>query len=333
MHQYIEAVRTELEIAAGAESYLAGALFMRLQNSLAYEDDGEERLHNRDGYELVQHKAINCLKSPHELDLNQEVLSWQAALLRHGTKEFYHWWIQYKNQKFQGPDFFADGEGCMAIESACEKIGGNPTENFTLILEIEHLLVKLTTGPGKMLNELKRFWEFKRVNQTAQTNPFTVKRIQVEQAGTQIAKINGVFLEIAERFERNGKKVAGAHHLMWMNAALELKAMSTFLSAFLDYQPSENLEAGLSGWINSLFPARLKDNTPNPLCQSELHHQVNLKLTQATQMMLLHVLKKEPVFEQRDQIMIPFVLEQLEAIKRTSLLGAASQPAAQEQVR
>ena len=185
MHQYIEAVRTELEIAAGAESYLAGALFMRLQNSLAYEDDGEERLHHRDGYELVQHKAINCLKTPHDFDLNQEVLSWQAALLRHATKEFYHWWIQYKNQKFQGPDFFADGEGCMAIESACEKIGGNPTENFTLILEIEHLLVKLTTGPGKMLSELKRFWEFKRINQSAQNNPFTVKRIQVEQAGTQ----------------------------------------------------------------------------------------------------------------------------------------------------
>ncbi|MDT8446745.1 MAG: hypothetical protein RRB13_07600 [bacterium] len=319
MHQYIESVRSETEAASGPESYLAGALFMRLQQAFEYEDDGENRLESRDGYELVQHKAINCLKGRHEFKIADEVLSWQASLLRHVTHELYDWWIQYKNDKFQAPSFFADGQGCMAIEAACEKIGLNPTEEFTQVLEVEHLLVKLTTGPNKMLLELKRFWEFKWSNKEAKTSPFTAKRIEAERSHVTLAKIAKVLDDIADRFAGHARRQAGGHHLMWINAATELRALTALLKGFLDFEHHENLESSLSQWIDGLFPNRLADGTPNPLFQSELHHEVVQKMTQATQVLVNFLLRKDDSFTRRDEIMVPFVLEKLEAIKRTCL--------------
>lgn len=319
MHQYLESVRSETEAASGPESYLVGALFMRLQKELEFEDDGQTRLESRDGYELAQHKAANCLTKSHPFDVAEEVLSWQASMLRHVTRELYDWWNHYKDTKFQAPDFFADGQGCMAIEAACEKGGLNPTEEFTQILEVEHLLVKLTTGPSKYLLELQRFWEFKWANKEVKETPFTSKRIQAERSHVTLAKIAGVLRDVAERFAKNAKSVAGGHHLMWANGATELFALCAFLDGFLDFEHHENLESSLSAWLDHLFPARLESGTPNPLHHSELHHQVIERMTQASQLMVNYLLKKDNSFEQRDQIMVPFVLERLEEIKRTAM--------------
>jgi len=325
MHQYIEAVRTETESAAGAESYLSAHLFLRMQKEFGFEDDGDRRLESRDDYELIQHQAINCLKATHAFDPAEETLAWQGALLRHTTLSMYHWWLEYKNSKFQGPDFFADGDGCMAIESACERAGLNPTESFTWILEIEHLLVKLCTGPDKIMLEQEKFWAFRETNLSGGENPFSVMRVKSERESLTLSKVVGVFKEVIGHFRQNAKKVAGAHHLLWMNAVTELQSMSEMFVAFVDYKGGENVEASLSPWLDSLFPARLSDGTPNPLFQSELHHQVIVRMTQATQMMVQHVLKKLPVFQQRDEVMVPFVLDRLEAIKRTCLVATSEQ--------
>jgi len=333
MHQYIEAVRTETESAAGAESYLAGSLFLRMQKDFAFEDDGDHRLESRDDYELIQHKAINCLKGNHTFDPNEEILAWQGALLRHTTLSMYHWWLEYKNSKFQGPDFFADGEGCMAIEAACERAGVNPTESFTWILEVESLLVKLCTGPDKIMLEQQRFWTFRSDNLAAGENPFSQKRVQVERESLTLTKVISVLGEVISHFKDNAKKVAGAHHLLWANSVTELQAMSELFSQFIEFDGADTFESNLSPWMKSLFPARLSDGTPNPLFESELHHEVVHRMTQATELMMQHVLKKLPVFDQRDDIMVSFVLERLESIKRTSLLAFNEQDERAQVVR
>ena len=96
MHQYIETVRNEIEAAAGQESYLASTLFLRMYKDFKYEDDGALKLHDKEGFEKIQHKAINVLGKKSSFDIKEEILAWQVALLRDIAKDFYYWWIEYK---------------------------------------------------------------------------------------------------------------------------------------------------------------------------------------------------------------------------------------------
>ena len=51
MHQYIESVRSEIESASGQESYLSSTLFLRMFRDLKYEDEGELKITNKEGFE------------------------------------------------------------------------------------------------------------------------------------------------------------------------------------------------------------------------------------------------------------------------------------------
>ncbi|OGG94740.1 MAG: hypothetical protein A2527_05955 [Candidatus Lambdaproteobacteria bacterium RIFOXYD2_FULL_50_16] len=321
MHQYIETVRSDTEAAAGAESYLAGALFLKLEKALNYEDGGEFRLKNLADYELIQNKVINALHHNQIFDHAQEVLGWQAGVLRHVARELYAWWIDFKLERFQAPSFFSDGEGCMAIEAAAEKLGANPTELFTLVLEVEHLLVKLSTGPGQLTLELEKYWEFRSQHKANLDNPFMAKRVEVERNQVKLTKTKNLLTEISGRFSKAAKKLAGGQHLLFMTPATELEAMAAFLEGFITYNRAEDLQSGLSKWIDGLFPARTASGQPNPLFQSRLHHQVVERMSQATQCLLQFVLRKDlSVFEKRDQIIVPFITQRLEALKRLSLI-------------
>lgn len=322
MHQYIESVRSDTEAAAGAESYLAGALFLKMEKAFGYEDDGEGKLGSRDDYELVQHKAINAMNGHRAFDLGDEVLSWQASMLRHVAREFYSWWVEYKLDRFQAPDFFSDGEGCMAIESAAEKLGANPTELFTLVLEVEHLLVKMATGPGKTTMQLQKYWDFRAQHKDQLDNPFMNKRIAAEKSHVLLAKSQAILLEVSQKMQDFAKQLAGGHHLLMMSPAIELEALCDFMEGFIDFDSTDNLEHSLSLWMQGLFPARTRSGQPNPLFHSELHHQVINRMGQATQCLVQYVLKKDlEAFEKRDQIIIPFITERLEELKRGSLIG------------
>ncbi len=95
MHQYIETVRSEIEAGAGQESYLASALFLKMYKSFQYEDEGASKITDKDGFERIQNKAAISMNSNQEFDLKDEILAWQAAILRDISKEFYGWWVDY----------------------------------------------------------------------------------------------------------------------------------------------------------------------------------------------------------------------------------------------
>lgn len=321
MHQYLETVRTEIEAASGEEAYLASALFWRAHKGMGYEDDGQKRLTDKAGYDQVQNQVINSLRLQEDFDLSEEILSWQAAVLRHVTKEFYHSWVDYKEQKFAASDIFADGEHCMALEASCEKIGANPTDNYTALLEIEQVLIKLCSGPNTMIRELDRFWHFKQaITERGETiNLFTQKRIDAERESLTLSAAIRQIESVSARMRSNGKRLAGSHHLLWMNAHLMLESILVVLEAFLDFERIEDIDLAMNHWLDRLFPARLKGGDPNLLHQSPLHHQVIARMAQATQCMLNHVVRKEDSFGQRDEIIIPFIKDVLEQVKRTSL--------------
>ncbi len=128
MHQYIETVRNEIEIAAGQESYLASTLFLRMYRAFEYEDEGHLKITDKEGFERIQNKAVNSVSGKYEFNVKDEVLSWQIGILRDIAKATYEWWIDYKDEKFRADNCFSDGESCIALEATCEKLGENPTD-------------------------------------------------------------------------------------------------------------------------------------------------------------------------------------------------------------
>ena len=320
MHQYLETVRTEIEAASGEEAYLASALFWRAQQAIGYEDDGEMTLNSKEDFERIQNQVINSLPQD-EFNLHEEILAWQAGILRHATKEFYHSWVEYKEEKFAAGDIFADGEACMALEASSEKIGGNPTENYTALLEVEQVLIKLCTAPNKTISELDRFWRFKRemVMRGETMNAFTEKRIKGEQDQSTLSASIRQLKEVSLRCRSNGKRLAGAHHILWMNAHMMLESITHVLDGFLSFEYMDDMELSMNNWLESLFPFRFEGGDPNPMYQSELHHQIIARLSQATQCLVQYQVRKVESFQQRDEIIIPFLKDVMEQVKRTSL--------------
>ncbi len=321
MHQYLENVRLEIEAAAGQESYLASSLFYRLYTELPYEDDGAKALVDTEGYEAVRNKVVNILSKKEEFSIRQEVLSWQAGVLRHMARDFHHLWVDYKEDHFSADDFFSDGETCIALEASCDRIHEDPTENYTAILEVERSLAKLATCPNSLTVELDRFWSFKAglLSQGEGISSFAEKRIQVERSNTLLAAILRTMEEVSARCNRNARQLAGAHHLLWGNAHHLLEGCLQALRSFLEFEQLENLELSLSHWLDQLFPKKLNRNLPNPLYMSSTHQEVIARLTQATQCMVQLIAYGNDAFAQRDQILIPHFIDALERVKKLSL--------------
>mgnify|MGYP001545392796 CR=1 FL=1 len=320
MHQYIETVRNEIEIAAAQESYLASTLFLRMYKDFAYEDEGVSKITDKEGFEKIQNRAINCISKQREFDVKEEILAWQVAMLRDIAKESYSWWIDYKDEKFRAPDHFSDGESCIALEATCEKLGENPTEAFTALLEVEFALTRLVTSCNKSVIELDKYWQFKYHNKKkAPENNFVFKRIEAESRQTILYKSIELLTSVSKRCEESARQLAGADHILWMNPHYFLESVIHMLNGFLDFEYIEDTDLSLSRWLDDLFPKRLASGQPNPNYQSGLHQKIIANLTQATQCMVQQTVKRVDVFTQRDEILRPYFFEALESVKRVEL--------------
>lgn len=320
MHQYIETVRNEVEAAAGNESYLASTLFLRMQRDMGYEDERSAKITTKEDFENVQHKVMNSIGKNRDFDVKDEVLSWQIAILRDIAKEFYYWWIDYKDERFRADDCFRDGESCIALEASCEKLDANPTEVFSTLLEVELILTRLATSCNTVVTEMDRFWQFKYKNrQKAPENNFMFKRIEAESKQTLLYESVRKLEEISATCRVFGKQLAGADHLLWMVPHQMLQSLIHALNQFLDFEYIQETDLELLNWLDDIFPERLADNTPNPTFQNGLHHKVIANLTQATQAMVQQMVKKNDVFAQRDEIMRPYFQEIMEKVKQIEL--------------
>ena len=314
MHQYIETVRNEVEAAAGNESYLASTLFLRMQRELGYEDDGAWKITTKEDFENVQHKVMNSIGKNREFNVKDEVLSWQIAILRDISKEFYYWWIDYKDERFRAEDCFRDGESCIALEASCEKLDENPTEVYSALLEVEFVLTQLATSCNTVVTEMDRFWQFKYNNRKkAPENNFMFKRIEAESRQTVL------FESISKMCRTFGKQLAGADHLLWMVPHQMLLSLTHALNQFLCFEYIQDTDLELLNWLDDIFPERLPDGQPNPTYQNGLHHKVIANLTQATQCMVQQTVRRNDVFSQRDEIMRPYFQEILEKVKQVEL--------------
>jgi len=325
MHQYIESVRNEIEIAAGQESYLASTLFLRMYKDFKYEDDGSLKISDKEGFENVQHKAINSLGKKRDFDVKEEILAWQVAILRDISKEFYHWWTDYKDEKFRADDCFSDGESCIALEASCEKLDQNPTDIYSALLEVEFILTRICTSCNKTVLEIDNYWQFKFKNKKkAPLNKFMRKRIETESQQTIVHRSIQQLQEVSDKCKEFGGNLAGADHLLWMIPHHMLESLIHSLNAFLYFEYIPDTDLSLTKWLDNLFPERLSSNHPNPTFQSALHKKVIANLTQATQCMVQQTVRKNQVFEQRDEIMRPYFYEALEKIKLLEMQNLSS---------
>jgi len=320
MHQYIETVRSEIESASGEESYLSSTLFLRMFRELKYEDEGELKISDKEGFENIQHKAMNSISTNQDYNVKDEVLAWQIAILRDIAKDFYYWWIDYKDEKFRADDCFSDGESCIALEASCEKINENPTDAFTKLLEVEFVLTRLSTSCNTVGIEMDDYWQFKYKNKkNAPENSFTHKRIELESARTYISQAIEELKKVSKMCKTFARQLAGSEHLLWMNPHHMLESLIHTLRGYLEFEYIEESDVSLSKWLDELFPERLSDRTPNPTFQSGLHHKIIANLSQATQCMVQETVKKNDAFSQRDEIMRPFFYEVLEKVKIVEL--------------
>ena len=320
MHQYIETVRNEIEIAAGQESYLASTLFLRMYRAFDYEDEGNWKITDKEGFERIQNKAVNSVSGKYEFNVKDEILSWQIAMLRDIAKETYEWWIDYKDEKFRADDCFSDGESCIALEATSEKLGENPTDAYTALLEVEFVLTKLCSSCNKSVIEIDKYWQFKYQNRSkASKNSFMTKRIESESRQTYLYHSIELLEDVSKRCARYAKQLAGADHLLWMNPHYMLESVINMLKGYLNFEYIKDADLSLSKWLNELFPERLQSGQPNPNFQSGLHQKIIANLTQATQCMVQQTVRKKNVFAQRDEIMRPYLFEILESVKMTEL--------------
>lgn len=334
MHQYIETVRSEIEKAAGQESYLASTLFLRMYQDFNYEDEGALKLSKKEDYEKIQHKAMNSIGTVREFDVKSEIQAWQVAILRDITKEMYDWWIDYKDEKFRADDCFSDGESCIALEACCEKLNESPTDIYSNLLEIEFLLTRLCTSCNTTVIQIDKYWQFKYKNKKkAPLNSFMEKRIDAECKQTIFYASVQQLVEVSNKCSSFARRLAGTDHLLWMNPHHMLESLIHSLRSFLEFEYEVDADLSLSKWLNELFPEKLPAGQPNPTFQSALHRKVIANLTQATQCMVQQIVKKKDVFEQRDQILRPYFYEALEKVKMIELqnLNANQQKERKEQ--
>lgn len=334
MHQFIETVRNEVEAAAGRETYLASTLFLRMHRDIGYEDEGNWKITSKEDIENLQHKVMNSIGKNRDFDVKDEILSWQIAILRDITREFYYWWIDYKDERFRADDCFRDGESCIALEASCEKLDENPTDVFSTLLEVEFILTRLATSCNTVVTEMDRFWQFKYKNRRkAPENNFMFKRIEAESKQTLLFESVVKLKEVSKLCRTMGKQLAGADHLLWMVPHHMLQSLIHALNQFLDFEYIQDTDLELLNWLDDIFPERLLDGTPNPTYQNGLHHKIIANLTQATQAMVQQMVKKNDVFVQRDELMRPYFHEIMEKVKLVELqnLNANKEELIQEQ--
>jgi len=325
MHQFIESVRNEVEAAAGSEAYLASTLFLRMYRDLKYEDEGAWKPTTKEDFKNLQHKVMNSIGKTREFSVKDEVLSWQIAILRDIAREFYYWWIDYKDERFRADDCFRDGESCIALEASCEKLDENPTEVFAALLEVEFILTRLATSCNTVVMEMDRFWQFKYKNRNkAPQNNFMAKRIEAESRQTLLYESVQQLEKISKMCRTFARQLAGADHLLWMLPHQMLQSLIHALNQFLKFEYIQDTDLELLKWLDDIFPDRLADGTPNPVFQASLHHKVIANLTQATQCMVQQMVRKKDAFAQRDEIMRPYFQEIMEKVTAVELQNLAA---------
>ncbi len=326
MHEFLESVRNEIENEAGQESYLTSSLFLRLYRHIGYEDNGEYVLKSKEDFEKILHKAINCLNHRQEFDLKDEILAWQVAIVRDITREFYGWWVNYKDKKFGAEDCFSNGEPCIALESTAEDLNESPTDLHTKILEIELLLAQLYMSCNKTLIDVDNYWQFQYKNRKkAPENRFLQKRIEAERKNTIIFSCLSVFEEMRQTCLRNEKRLSGADHLLWATPRIMIESLICAFTGILEFEYVPDEELSIDEWLENLFPKRLPDNNPNPMHESGLHHKIVGKLAQATQCLVEHQVKRTDAFVRRDNIVKPHIISKLEEMKMVRLKNLQSE--------
>lgn len=324
MHRYIEKVRTKIEAVAGQETYLTSSLFLSLYDSLKYEDGGKNRLMAKKNYDEMQEKALHILKERKAFDLKQEVLSWQVAILRDIARDYYTRWTDYIDKKFFASAKFQDGITCVALEASCEKIGVDPTETYTAMLEVEHVLTRLNISCNSVTIETANLWKFASRSKTTmeEQNEFMKKRLKNETQSTLLYRSIEQLQEVSNRCRDNASKVAGADHLLWFFPHMELESLIHSLKGYLYCEYNANPELVLDSWVDTLFPQDMDNGMPNPNRHSPLHNLILSRLAQATRCLVLHTVSQQNSFEQRDQLIIGFMEKELEQVKFEELAAA-----------
>ena len=304
MHGYIENVRRDIEQSAGEASYLTSSLFVRIHNELNYEDEGKYEINSKDEFEIIRNKALNAISKKDSWKLGEEVLSWKTAILRDISQDFYSKWDDYIENKFLNPTVFADGTSCTTLEASCEILMIDPTEYYTIILEINHLLTRVYICCNNIIKETSDYWMFRnRVLGKEQDNEFSKRRVDKESKNTILQQAIEKLRRISNMCLTLGKKSAGSHLVLWMNAHLEIKTMIIAFLGVLNCSYTENSELMLNKWIEEIFPSYLESGEQNPIQYSALHNLILRKLTLATNCLVEYVVKKQEPFLQRDNML------------------------------
>lgn len=315
MHRYLESVRSDIEKKSGEDSYLSSSLFLRIYKEIQYEDEGKRILKTKKEFEAIRDQSINAIMQSKNWNLKDEILSWQVAVLRDITKEFYTRWDDYIETKFMASDVLENGNTGTALEASCEVFGVNPEEVYTVISEVRHLLTRLCVSSNFILQELSKYWVFKhRILGSHEENEFAQKRVKSESINTIMSDCIERLKEITTYCMIFPKHFSGSRYLLWMNAINELNSLNTSLSAFLECKYHEQTELILNEWVENIFPTNLLDGSVNPLKNSSFHLQVVRKMTQATNFLVEYVCKKRDSFKERDMVMHPFLKESLNSV-------------------
>ncbi|MGK0288908.1 MAG: hypothetical protein ACI86H_000329 [bacterium] len=335
MHAYIERVRNEIEVSAGQEKYLASALFYRMHKELKYEDHGEIELSKKQDFEEIQNKALNSIStSNNDVDVQEESLAWQVAILRDIAKDFYSRWEDVFEAGFFAEDQFTDGTPCVALEATCQKLNLDPTKIYTELLEVKHTLTHLCISCNTTMDELNQLWKFKKeIKDRAGENAFAMRRVESETQHTIMQKSIARLEKVVTQCMDGAKKLAGAEHLLWANAGTEIKSLIGALKGFLYCEYSKEPELVLDQWLDTVFPRTLEDGEYNSHWNGPLHHTITSRLSMASQCLVLHVIKHENSFEKRDQVMRQFIRESLELEKKRTLLENSRKELLKQQVQ
>lgn len=326
MHRYIEKIRNSIEDRSGQESYLTSSLFYRLYQELHYEDEGKQRFSKESEYNELQKKILQVIQAKPKFNAADEVLSWQAAILRDVAREYYTKWVEYVDKKFFAPAIFSDGVSCVAIEAICEKLDEDPTGTYTTLLETEHVLTRLTISCNHTIIETSNLWKFTGHAGSTEVsqNDFLQKRITNETQKTILHNSIERLQTVSDLCKRIAHKTAGSDHVMWINPHLELESLIHTLKGFLHGQYRLEPELTLDDWVDTLFPEDMDIGLPNPNRHGPLHHRIIARLAQATQCMVLHTVKGQNSFEQRDELIAGFIEQELEAAKIMELAEASN---------
>lgn len=325
MHQYIESVRNDLERKTGEEIYLVSSLFWRMQKNFHYEDEGKTELQTKDDFMSVRNKVVNLMHDADKWSLEDEVLSWQAGVLRDISKDHYGRWDQMLESSMLTQDVFQDGTPCVTLEASCEMLGSDPTQTYTALLEVKHVLTRLCTSSDKIVQEVADLQGFRdRIRNQYQSEEFAVKRVESETTNTILHKSIHQLEEVMNMCEENGSKLFGQGLLLWMTPKVQIESLIHALKSYLYCEYDENPELVLNKWIEGIFAETMYSGEYNPDHFGPLHMKVLKRMNSATQALIQYELFKKDSFQQRDKLMMDFLQISMESVMQDELAYRSS---------